>query len=294
MIVITTPLGTVGSEVAQLLLKHSPPLPFRLAAHTLDKVTRQYGLQVPCVKFDFADQDTWNATLDGIRILFLVVPVPDRTIIRTQIEPFIDAAVRAGCQHIVYLSIPGADHLKILPHYQVERHIEASGISYTLLRASYFMQNLCGKNSTHGVDIATRHEVFIPAGNGALGFIDTRDIAQVVIKVCEQPQLYQNKSYLLTGQVKLTFLEVASIFSQVMGYPVRYAHPSIPHFWVRMLRRGVPWSLIFFMTLEYTLARMGKSGFLTNEVSLLLGRPATPLLQFVEDYKEHWRTQSWV
>ncbi len=294
MIVITTPLGTVGSEVVQLLLKHSPLLPFRLAAHTPDKVTRQFGSQVPSVKFDFADQGTWDATLDGISILFLVVPVPDRTIIRTQIKPFIDAAVRAGCQHIVYLSIPGADHLKILPHYQVERHLEASGIAYTLLRSSYFMQNLCGKNSTHGVDIATRHEIFIPAGNGALGFIDTRDIAQVVIKICEQPQLYQNKSYLLTGQVKLNFLEVASIFSQVMGYPVRYAHPSIPHFWVRMLRRGVPWSLIFFMTLEYTLARMGKSGFLTNEVSLLLGRPASSLLQFVEDYKEHWSTQLWV
>lgn len=294
MIVVTTPLGTVGSEVVQLLLQHSSPLLFRLAARTPDKVRQHYGLEVLYVKFDFADQSTWDATLDGIRILFLVVPVPDRKIIRTQIKPFIDAAVRARCQHIVYLSVPGADQQKILPHYEVERHIEASGISYTLIRASYFMQNLCGKNSTHGVDIATRHEIFIPAGNGAISFIDTRDIAQVVIKICEQPERHRNKAYLLTGQVSLTLSEVAHIFSQVMGYSVHYARPSIPHFWIRMLRRGVPWGLIIFMTIEYTVIRLGKASFLTNEVQLLLGHPATPLLQFVEDNKERWITQTWV
>ena len=206
----------------------------------------------------------------------------------------IDAAVRAGCQHILFLSVPGADTQKFLPHYLVERYIEACGVAYTILRASYFMQNLCGKNSTHGVDIATRNEIFIPAGRGELSFIDTSDIAAVLLKICENPEAHQKKAYLLTGQRSLNFFEVAKIFSEVMEHPIRYVDPSLPRFCVRMTRRGVPGGLIFFMAIEYTATRLGHGKFHSDDVPHLLGRLATPMTPFVEDNKERWLTQSWV
>lgn len=294
MIVVTTPSGTVGSEFVQLLVKQVPPLPFRLVSRAPEKLIHKYGADVAAASFDFADHTTWDAALEGITILFLVVPTPDPKAIRADILPLIDAAVAAGCQHILFLSVPGADKQKFLPHYQVERYIETCGAAYTILHAGYFMQNLCGKNSTHGVDIATRNEIFIPAGRGELGFIDTRDIAAVLLKICENPAAHQKKAYLLTGRRSLNFFEVARIFSQVMERPIRYVDPSLVRFWARMTRRGVSGGLIFFMIIEYTAARLGYGKFLSDDVPHLLGRLATPMTQFVEDNKERWLTQSWV
>ncbi len=281
MIVVTTPSGTVGSDFVQLLVKHVPPLPFRLVSRAPEKLISKHGAGVVAVGFDFADRTTWDAALEGISIFFLVVPKPDPREIRANILPLIDAAVRAGCQHILFQSVPGADKQKFLPHYLVERYIETCGAAYTILRASYFMQNLCGKSSTHGVDIATRNEIFIPAGRGELSFIDTRDIAAVLLKICESPEAHQRKAYLLSGRRNLNFFEVAQIFSQVMGHPIRYVHPSLPHFWVRMARRGVSGSLIFLMTVEYTATSLGHGKFLSDDVPHLLGRLATPMAQFV-------------
>jgi len=294
VIVVTTPSGTVGSEFVQLLIKQVPSLPFRLVTRTPEKLISKYGADVATASFDFADHTTWDAAFERISILFLVVPKPDPKEIRANIFPLIDAAVRAGCQHILFLSVPGADKQKFLPHYLIERYVEACGVAYTILRASYFMQNLCGKSSTHGVDIATRNEIFIPAGRGELSFIDTRDIAAVLLKICENPEVHQKKAYLLTGRRSLNFFEVAKIFSQVMERPVHYAHPSLLRFWQRMARRGVPGSLIFFMAIEYTATSLGHGKFLSDDLLHLLGRLPTPMTQFVEDNKERWLTQSWV
>ncbi len=294
MIVVTTPSGTVGSELVRLLAARDAVLPFRVVTRNPDRISQAYGTDVPAVMFDYDDHSTWNAALADIRMLFLVVPNPQPQSIRAHILPFIDAALEAGCQHIIYQSVPGADRQQILPHYQVERHIEASGIAYTFLRPSYFMQNLCGRSPTHGVDIATRHEIFIPAGRGKTSFIDTRDVASVVIKIFEDPEPHKNRGYLLIGPQSLDFFAVAKIFSHVLGYPVRYTNPSLPRFWMRMKKRGVPWSLIFFMTLEYTLARLGHAGFQSDELPALLGRPAIKMEQFVVDNKTRWETQTWV
>ena len=294
MIVVTTPSGTVGSEFVQLLVKQVPPLPFRLVTRTPEKLLSKYGADVAIASFDFADHTTWDAAFEGISILFLVVPKPDPREIRTNIFPLIDAAVRAGCQHILFLSTPGADKQKILPHYQVERYIETLEVAYTFLRASYFMQNLCGKSSTHGVDITTRNEIFIPAGRGKLSFIDTRDIAAVLLKICGNPEAHQRKAYLLSGRRGLDFFEVAEIFSQVMEHPIHYTHPSLPRFWVRMAKRGLPNGLILIMIVQYVAARLGYGNFPSDDVPHLLERLAIPMKQFVEDNKERWLTQSWV
>lgn len=294
MIVITTPSGTVGSEVVKLLTTHTPVLPFRVVTRNISKIQQQYGEQIDVVRCDFDEPDSWPAALKDIRILFLVVPKPQPKLIRERIQPFIDAAIQAGCQHIIYQSVPHADKQKMLPHYALERYIETTNVSYTMLRPSYFMQNLCGKNSTHGVDIATRHEIFIPAGRGRISFIDTYDVAEAVVKVCERPDEHLNKGYLLTGPQSLDLFAVARIFSDVLEEPVHYTNPSIPRFWSRMKQRGVPLDLLLFMIAEYTFIRFGQGGFLSDDLEKLLGRKPTAVQEFVVKNRERWLKQEWV
>jgi uncharacterized protein YbjT (DUF2867 family) len=294
MIVITGPTGNVGAEVVRLLAERSPALPYRVAAHTPERIKSTHGPQVPAVKFDYDDRSTWGPVLEGVSTLFLLFPLPHPRTVNTRMKPFINAAVEAGCKHFVYISVPGAETYKFVPHYQVERHMEASGVPYTFLRPSYFMQNLCRAISTHGVDIAEHDELFIPGGEGRTTFIDSRDVATLVLDVFQNPDKHRNKAYTLAGPESLDLHQVAAIMSEGLGRPIRYANPSLPAFWWRMWRRGVAPDVIFFMTLVYTLTRRGRNEVRVEQpLTELLGRPATILRQFVAENRWRWEQRKW-
>ncbi|GCE22481.1 NmrA family NAD(P)-binding protein [Dictyobacter kobayashii] len=294
MFVITGPTGNVGSEVVSQLLQHDPIPPFRTASRNPAAIQAKFGSAIESVRFDFADPSSWSATLKDIQILFLVSAQGSSNAARTQTIPFIDAAIKAGCQHIIFLSVPVGGTLKLVPHYTIERYLETCGITYTILRPSYFMQNFIRKDPTHGVDIATRGEIFIPAGKGRMPLIDTCDIAGVVIKILAQPAAHKNQAYDLTGPQALNFFEVAEIFTEVLQTPIRYSHPSLPRFWWRMRQRRVSLFLIIFMSIEYTATRLHQGEEQTEKLQQILGHPGTSLAQFIQNNRQRWQTQSWV
>ncbi len=286
MIVVTGPNGNVGTELVRLLAKQSE-LEYRVAAHSPEKIVRSYGPEIPYVRFDFADRSTWDATLDGITTLFLLFPLPHPRTAKTWMVPFVEAATKAGVKHIIYISVPNADTAKFVPHYTVERAIEASAVPYTILRSAYFAQNLCRDITTHAVDIAKHDEVYIPAGNGRTSFIDSRDVADLAMEVMKAPGAHRYQAYILTGPQKLDFYEVADIFTQVLERPIAYPAPSLFAFWRRVGPR-VTWDTLFFMTIVYSLTRWGKNAPMTHTLEQKLGRPARTMRNFVTDYRDRF------
>lgn len=299
MIVVTGPNGNVGTELAHALSRQTE-LPYRIVSRHPERLKQQFGAHTPVAKFDFDDRSTWKETLAGIDTLFLLFPLPHPVTARERMAPFSTAAVEAGCKHIIYVSVPGADKYSVVPHYTVERHIESLGAPYTFLRPTYFSQNLCRDISTHGVDIAQSNEIYIPAGKGRTSFIDSRDVADAALAVMRDPKPHYNKAYLLTGPEHLDFFQVADIFTEVLGRKVRYTHPSLPAFWYRMWRRKVGWDVIFFMTITYTLARTGRNEAASDDLKNLLDRPPRTMRQFVQDFRDRWtpraaaETLAWV
>lgn len=282
MILVTGPNGNVGTELVRMLSVSD--IPYRVAAHTPEKIDRLFGADVPRVRFDFADRSTWEATLQGVTTLFLLFPLPHPRTAKQWMLPFIAAAAAAGVRHIVYVSVPTAGDAKIVPHYAVERAIEKSGVNYTLLRAAFFSQNLCRDITTHAVDIAKYDEIFIPAGNGRTSFIDSRDVAELALTVLREPHQHRGRAYVLTGPEALDFHEVARIFSEVLGRPIRYRSPSLWAFWRRVGPR-VSWDTFLFMAIVYSLTRFGKNAPMTDALPRLLGRPARTMRDFVTDYR---------
>ena len=293
MIVITGPTGNVGAEVARLFVDDPAAPPFRVAAHSADSVRRELGERAPVVPFDYDDRSTWPAVLEGVERLFLVFPLPSPRMVNRRMTPLVDAAVAAGCRHVVYLTVPGADRQKVVPHHGVERHIQASGAHHTFLRASFFMQNLHRRVSTHGVDIADHDEIFIPAGKGSTTFVDSRDVAEVARQALLDPAAHQDVAHTLTGAERLDFDQVAAILTEVLGRPIRYTHPSLPRFWARMRRRGVGVDTIAFMSIVYTLTRTGRNEPMTQDLPRLLGRAPRTLREFAEDNRWRWEQHAW-
>ncbi|MFW5417911.1 NmrA family NAD(P)-binding protein [Nocardiopsis sp. CNT-189] len=293
MIVLTGPTGNIGTELLLRLSAEADPPPYRIAAHSPERLRARLGRDLPAVAFDYDDRSTWPAVLDGATSLFLLFPLPSPRTVRTRMEPFIDAAVAAGVRHIVYISVPGAQAGPIVPHNRVENRIRAGGADFTILRCGFFMQNLCRAVSTHGVDIVERGEVFIPAGRGRTAFLDARDVAEAVRTVLDDPAAHAGRTYTLTGPESLDMDEAASLLSTALERPVRYTRPSPPRFAARLLRRGVSWDTVGFMAIVYTLTRWNRNAALTATLPELLGRPATTMAEWARDYRAVFDERAW-
>jgi uncharacterized protein YbjT (DUF2867 family) len=278
-ILITGATGNVGREVTGLLSAYEG---IRIATRDPLRARQTLGNQINAVSFDLAQPETFAAAFKGIQRVFLVRP-PDVANVRQQIVPALNAAKTAGVEQIVFLSILGADRNRFIPHHAIEQAIAQLDIPGTFLRASFFMQNL---NNTHRAEIQ-RGELLVPAGNGRTSFIDVRDIAEVAVKALTEDG-HRHRAYDLTGAAALTYDEVAEIFTEVLGKPVRYAHASIWRFIREMTSRGLPLNFVLIMVGIYTTARLGLAGEVTDEVARLLGRSPISLRQYVEDYRSCW------
>lgn len=279
-ILVTGASGNVGSEVARLLAEAGHPV--RAAARDAERLRATLpGVDVAVL--DFRRPETYAAALRDVDRLFLVRP-PAISDTRRYVDPFVDAARDAGTQRVAFLSLLGAEKNPVLPHRRIERHLEASGLSYTFLRASFFMQNL---STVNRAEIRKRGVLVVPAGRGRTGFVDARDLAAVAAKALTEPG-HENRAYPLTGGEALDYFEVTNVLSEVLGRRVVYARPGVPEF-VRAARaRGLPWGLVAVMVGIYTTARLGLADTVTDDLARILNRPPTTLREFASDLRETW------
>jgi uncharacterized protein YbjT (DUF2867 family) len=282
-ILVTGATGNVGKEVVRLLSTQD----CHVLAATRNPIAAQQNFpnNVRCIEFDFTKPDTFTDAFAGVKRLFLVRP-PAIADLRN-IEPALEKAKQVGIEQIVFLSILGAEQNKFLPHTKIEALLDRLAIPSVFLRASFFMQNL---NNTHREDIRLRDRLFMPAGNGKTSFIDVRDIAAVAAKVLIEPIPPErvNRAYDLTGSVALTYDEVATIFTAVLGRSIVYTHPSIPRFVWEMSQQGFPLPFVLIMVVIYTTARLGLAAAVTADVEQLLERPPITIQQYIEDYRNCW------
>ncbi|WP_339289937.1 SDR family oxidoreductase [Paenibacillus sp. FSL E2-0201] len=269
MILVIGASGLVGSEVVKCLANSG-------AAYRV--TSRRQGTMD--VYLDFENPETFHQALSGVQKLFFVRP-PELADAKRYFKPLIEAAVANNVQHIVFLSLLGAEKNPIVPHSKIEKLIIASKIPYTFLRPSFFMQNLY---TQHGKELKEDREIFVPAGHGRTSFIDVRDIAEIAAKVLTQSG-HENKGYSLTGSEALSYDEVARIISEETGVPVRYSNPSVRKFRARMKKSGIPSTFITVMIGIYFTAKIGLAKKVTPDLEQLLGRKPLTVRQFVRDYR---------
>ena len=300
IILVTGATGTMGSEVVKQLVSSfsssssssssGQSVVIRAAVHSQNKADklRQYGGEtLEIVNMDYNKPETIAAALNKVGKLFLLtLPSLNMTDISSKV---VREAKKNGVQYIVKLSVFGADAEPGIIigrlHRQEEKIIEESGITYTFLRSSAFMQNFV---NYYNYTIGTQNAIYLPAGKGKVSFVDARDVAAVAVKLLtkndNEGNQHKNKVYVVTGSEALSYSQVAEIISKEIGRKISYI--DAPEEDVRKAMKSIgreDW-LIDAILEEFYKTRAGNRSETTNTFEQVIGRKPTSFTQFVRYY----------
>lgn len=279
-VLVTGATGNVGREVVRALLSWGVPV--RAAMHRV-REPRDEASGVTPVSFDFEDSASYGAALRGVHAIFLMRPNPVFAVKKT-LNRVIDAAADLGVKHCVFLSVAGAEKNRMVPHYAVEQHLMRGPMTWTLLRAGFFAQNLTGpyrEDIRNGV-------IVLPAGEGRVAYVDAQDLGDVAAIALRDPVPHAGRAYHLTGADSLSFRQLAGLLTAVLGRPVTYAPASVWRFWSHCRRRGIGLVPTIAYTIIHASLRGGAGAAIDPTLSTLLGRPARTMLQFIEAHRLVW------
>ncbi len=281
-ILVTGATGNVGREVVRALQARG--IDFVAGDRDPARAQQVLGKDVRVVALDFRKPETWRAAVEGAGGLFLLRPPPIADV-RETLNVLADTAVAAGVEHIVFLSVMGADKQRWVPHHKVEQHLLQGKAAWTFLRPGFFAQNC---SDAYRRDIREDDRIYVPAGRGQVSFVDLRDVAEVAALAFVDPAL-RNKAFELTGGEAVGFSDVAAMLTAGLGRPVRYTPASIIGALWHLRRRGLPWGQAGIQTLLHVGLRFGNGAPISPAISELLGRAPRSMETYVRDHLDLWR-----
>ncbi len=221
MILVTGATGMNGSAVVRELVRREIPVR-ALARNRARAAALNPSPFLEIVEGDMLRAETLGQALEGVtRVLML--SSADASLVSTQVA-FIEAAKKAGVPHIVKFSGKesniGHDATRFRftrMHEEIERNLEASGMGWTHLRPSQFMQIFLREAGT----IAREGTLCLPfEPTQQFSPVDVEDIAKVACELLVR-EGHESKSYDMTGPETLSLEEIASSISEATGKPVR-------------------------------------------------------------------------
>jgi uncharacterized protein YbjT (DUF2867 family) len=241
MLLVTGTTGTSGSAVIREFARQR--IPVRALVRS-DRKARAFD-RMPTVKAVVGDMlrpDTLREALRDVHRV-LMISSPRERMVDTQCA-FIDAAKAAGVPHVVKFSgkesgvgFDPAAFRGTRQHEEIERYLENSGLVWTHIRPSQFMQFYLPSTLT-GVDGAERALV-MPIGDSRLSPVDVDDIAKVAVALLNSDG-HEGKSYDMTGPEALTMNEIAERISAATGTAFRYVEVSAEEKQRQLTAAGYP------------------------------------------------------
>jgi uncharacterized protein YbjT (DUF2867 family) len=245
-------------------------------------------LGVRAVIGDLDDPRSLPPAFEGVHDLWLLVPNGPRAPEHSMNALW--AARRAGVERVVRLSAVGAAHDAPTRsgrlHALSDAELMKAGMSWTILRPHWFMQNL----RNDAADIASRGSFSLNAGAARLGMIDVRDIAAVAARILtDEPHRHDGRIYEPTGPRVLSFADVAARFADILGRPVAYVPVDDETYRRALLGNGVP-GWITDMLVEYGRAYAGGwANHTTDDVAEVTGHPPRGVDNFIREHLAAFR-----
>jgi uncharacterized protein YbjT (DUF2867 family) len=280
-LLITGATGSVSSALLAALAGSRLDIRAMVRDQAKAAPLRDRGVQV--VVGDLDDPSTLPPAFAGVHDLWLLVPNGPRAPENSMNALW--AARQAGVDRVVRLSAVGAAHDAPTRsgrlHALSDGELRACGTRWTILRPHWFMQNLLNEVA----DISARGTFSLNAGDGRLGMIDVRDVAQFAARVLtDGSPRHDGRTYTLTGPRPVSFADVADRLGRVLGTPVAYVPVPAATQRETLLGNGVP-AWITDMLVEYGQAYAAGWGDHTSDDFLdVVGHPPRDVEDFLRDH----------
>ncbi|MFZ0468223.1 MAG: NAD(P)H-binding protein [Thiogranum sp.] len=224
--------------------------------------------------FDWEKPATWRSAIEGTDTAYVTYQ-PDLAVpgAASTIKAFVRVAAEAGLQHIVLLSGRGEKGAE-----RAEEIVKASGLSWNIVRASWFCQNFSESFMLEGI---LSGELVLPADDTVEPFIDADDIADVVVAALTEPG-HRNKLFEVTGPRALTFAQCIQEISGALGRPLKFTTVPIDVYINALDEQGVPGDLQWLLHELFTVVFDGRNCNVMPAVEEVLGRPATDFKTYVQ------------
>jgi NAD(P)H dehydrogenase (quinone) len=268
---VTGSTGRLGSRVARALSELG--VDQRLVVRDPSKAPALPGSHIATA--DYGDSATVRTALTGAHTVFMVSAAETSDRVQKHLT-FIDAAIDAGVERIVYVSFFGASPTATFTlardHWATEQHLRSVGVAHTIVR-----DNIYADFTPHF--IGTDGSIRGPAGDGRVAVVAQADIAEVAVAALTSDGAYDGRTLNLTGPEALTMDEIAAILSDHLGRTVTYIPETIEEAYAsRAVYGAPPWQVDAWVS-TYTAIAAGELSATSEDIPEVTGHPAMTLKQ---------------
>jgi NAD(P)H dehydrogenase (quinone) len=273
-IAVTGSTGHLGALVVEKLLERVQPGDVVALARNPEKAAslKEKGVNIGIASY--TDPESLKKAMAGVDRLLLVSSseVGQRA---AQHKNVIDAAKAAGVKHIVYTSITHADtsaNALAPEHKETEEYIVKSGMTYTILRNNWYIENYI----TY-VDTAKNFgQIAGAAGAGKVGGASREDYAEGAAVVLSTDG-HENKIYEFTGDKAFDYNDLAKAIGEIIGKEVPYAEISVDAMTKMLTEVGMDEGTAGFYALLDKNIEEGTLDVVSPDLEKLIGRKTRTL-----------------
>jgi len=282
MILITGATGHLGRATVEFLLTLIPASSVAVLARQPEKLAALKTAGVNVRKGDYKDPASLTEAFKGIEKLFLISS-SDLTDRSTQHINVVNAAKQSGVQHIVFTSFQrkretdSPIQMLAQSYIDTERHIKASGLTYTILRNGLYADVL----PMFLGDRVLETGIFFPAGTTKSAYTARKDMAEAAAKILAGTG-HENKEYDFATEDNHSLNDIALMLSDIAGKLVVNANPTKEIFIETLSKAGVPAESVGMAAGFAEAIQLGEFATGKTDFETLLGRKPTPLKEILK------------
>ena len=225
MILVVGATGNVGGAVCEVLRGQGKPVRAMVRETSApERVSDLEGLGVEVVRGEFRDPaslvrvcERVSTVVSGATTIGSLGTDSISAVDRDGQTALVDASRDAGVGHFIYVSYTrnvNTDHPLTEAKRSVEERLRGSGMAYTILRPSYFMEMWLGP--ALGWDYGAGTARVLGSGEQRVSWISSQDVVAAIVACVDNPQA-RGQTVELGGPDAMTPHEVARLAESING-----------------------------------------------------------------------------
>ena len=235
MILVAGATGHLGSEICRRLRARGNDVrALARATSAPEKIAALESIGAGVVRGDLKDRASLDAACAGVETVISTVSMIVTAAAGDSFDDtdnagtrsLIDAARAAGARHFIFVSFDWSqfpDAPLIQAKRDVEQHLKESGLTYTILHPTLFMESWLGP--IIGLDVVAGAVRVLGSGENQLSYVALADVAELAVQCVTSPAA-RNATIPLGGPETMRQRDAIDVFEQVFDKP--FAITQVP------------------------------------------------------------------